>query len=98
LTELWLPGPHGDFVDAMRRRIEAFAEEHGAAVVEVELRDGSTFAVSALEPEPGSGFVTLVPHGDEPREIVVPVISLARITLSGTSEAHPLGFAVPPAG
>jgi hypothetical protein len=98
LTELWLPGPYGDFVDAMRRRIAAFAAEHGAAVVEVELRDGSTFAVSALEPEPGAGFLTLVPHGDEPREIVVPLVSLARITLSAGDEEHPLGFAVTGAG
>jgi hypothetical protein len=61
MSELWLPGRHDDFVDSLQRQIAGFAERHGAAVVEVELRDGSTFAIAALSSEPGGGFVTLVP-------------------------------------
>jgi hypothetical protein len=96
VSELWLPGPHDEFVSAVQRRIARFAEEHGAALVEVELRDGAAFTVSAISAEPGDGFVTLVPHGDEPREVIVPLVSVARVTLAAAAEEHPLGFSVPP--
>ena len=69
----------------LRNRIEAFAEEHGHAVVEIELRDGSTHVVSSIEPEPGFGFVTLLPHGDEIVELIVPLGAFARITLRPVS-------------
>ena len=76
----------------LRNRIEAFAEQHEQAVVEIELRDGSTHAVASIEPEPGFGFVTLVPHGDENVELIVPLGAFARITLRPVSDEHPLGF------
>jgi hypothetical protein len=94
VTELWLPGRHDDFVNALHRQIARFAGEHGAAVVEVELRDGARLTVSALSAEPGAGFVTLVPHGDESRDVVVPLVAIARVTLAAAAEEHPLGFAV----
>ena len=92
---MWFPGAGApeEFVRRLRSRIERFAEEHGQAVVEIELRDGSTHAVAAIEPEPGHGFVTLVPHGDEPVELIVPLGLFARITLRPASDEHPLGFA-----
>lgn len=94
MSELWVPGIGApeEFVRRLRNKIEAFAEEHGAAVVEIELRDGSTHSVASIEPEPGFGFVTLVPHGGEPHELIVPLGAFARITLRPTSDEHPLGF------
>jgi len=95
MSELWVPGVGApeEFVRRLRNRIEAFAEEHGTAVVEIELRDGSAHAVATIEPEPGFGFVTLVPHGEEDVELIVPLGSFARITLRPRSDEHPLGFA-----
>ncbi len=95
MSELWVPGVGApeEFVRRLRNRIEAFAEEHGAAVVEIELRDGSAHAVATIEPEPGFGFVTLVPHGEEDVELIVPLGAFARITLRPRSDEHPLGFA-----
>ncbi len=92
--QIWFPGAGApeEFVRRLRSRIEAFAETHGNAVVEIELRDGSTVSVASIEPEPGYGFVTLVPHADEPQELIVPFGAFARITLMPASEQHPLGF------
>ena len=41
MSELWIPGVGApeEFVRRLRNRIEAFAEEHGHAAVEIELRD-----------------------------------------------------------
>ena len=96
VTELWLPGPHDDFVAALQRQIARFADEHGAAIVEVELRDGSSLTVAAITAEPGAGFVTLVPFGDEAREVIVPLVAVARVTLAAAEESHPLGFSPAP--
>ena len=96
MSELWTPGMGSpeDFVRRLRGRIEAFAEEHGNAVVEIELHDGSTVAVSAIEPEPGYGFVTLIPHGDVPHELIVSLGAFGRITITPINEQHPLGFSM----
>jgi hypothetical protein len=96
MTELWLPIGDRDVVGGLHRRIAAFVEQHGSVVVEVELRDGSTLTVASLEDEPGGGFLTLVPHGDEPREVIVPLGAIARITLAAASDEHQLGFVLPP--
>jgi hypothetical protein len=96
VSELWLPGPHDSFVEGLHREIERFGAEHGAAVVEVELREGTTVQVSAVSAEPGSGFVSLTAAADEPRVLVVPLVSIVRIELRATDDDHPLGFAVPP--
>jgi len=87
-------GAPEEFVRRLRGRIEAFGEAHGSVVVEVELRDGSLHTVSSVEPEPGFGFVTLVPHGDEPVELIVPLGAFAAIRLRPVSEQYPLGFSV----
>jgi hypothetical protein len=96
VSELWLPGPHDDFVASLQRRIARFTDEHGAAIVEVELRDGSSLTLAAISAEPGGGFVTFVPFGDEPREVIVPLMAVARVTLAAAEESHPLGFSAAP--
>ena len=100
MSDLWLPGASGsvdDLVARVQLRIQAFAERTGKPpVVEVELRDGSTTLLQSLEPEPGLGFVTLVPHGDRgDEELIVPVATVVRITLRRADEREPFGFALP---
>lgn len=96
MSELWLPGvagPQDDFVARLNVRIEQF---HGTAPtqVEVELREGSRAAVEAISPEPGYGFVTIRPQpdGDGAEEWIVPVTSIARITLRTAETEGPFGF------
>ena len=75
-------------------------ERHGKqARVEVELRDGPTVVLRSIEPEPGSGFVTLLPHGEDggDEEWIVPVAAVARITLRSAEEQEPFGFSLPSA-
>jgi hypothetical protein len=104
---LWLPGipagPTEDFVERVRRRIEGFATERGLeeAVVEVELFGGARLNVCGIDPEPGSGFVTLRCSGnpDEAEELIVPVGSIARIELhSMRDEDSRVGFSAPARG
>lgn len=101
MSDLWVPGAPGsvdDLVARMRLRIQSFGERTGAApVVEIELRDGSTAILQSLDAEPGLGFLTLVPHGDDGRdeEWIVPVATVARITLRKAEEREPFGFSLP---
>jgi hypothetical protein len=103
LPELWVPGfagPLDDLIERIHRRIEQFAAEAKVerAVVEVELSDGSRYAVQSLSAEPGYGFVTLRPHAAEgvPDEVIVPVGSIARLELSkAVEERGRLGFSLP---
>jgi len=103
MPELWVPGAAGpsleDFVVRLHKAIESFAARRGwdAAIVEVQLHDGTRFALHSIRPEPGYGFLTLCPYPEEqerpwprdeeadgecpPEEIVVPVGSIVRITL-----------------
>jgi len=103
MPELWVPGAAGpsleDFVVRLHKTIESFAARRGwdAAIVEVQLHDGTRFALHSIRPEPGYGFLTLCPYPEEqerpwprdegadgecpPEEIVVPVGSIVRITL-----------------
>ena len=100
MSELWTPGgaPNADeFVRALHRQIEAWTAQHGSAKVEVELRDGSLLALESISSDPGVGFVTLTPHGDEPQAVIVPVVSIARVAITATSPEHPLGFSLPSA-
>ena len=100
MSELWLPGAAGpldQFVDKLQRQVEAFAREHGlaSAAVEVELADGVTFEVASLSAEPGFRFLTLVPHGEEPEELIVPVGAVRRIAIGRAEERSRLGFSLP---
>ena len=110
MPELWIPGlagPHEDFVQRLHRQIERFAQEREIerASVEVELRDGSRFRLDRVMPEPGYGFITIVPHEqqriqeeDVPAELIVPISLIERVELH---EAHDergrFGFSLPDA-
>ena len=100
MPDLWVPGAAQpsleDFVGRLHAHIDRFAQERGEgeAAVEVELRDGSTFLVLSIMPEPGYGFITLCPHREDgdPEELVVPVGAIAGIRLSRREEHPPFGF------
>jgi hypothetical protein len=97
-----MEGPAEDFVGRLHRAIERFAGEHETEkpFVEVELRDGSRFALESVSPEPGYGFITLkpVPLEDLPDELIVPIAAVARIELSKAGDRpERLGFSVPDA-
>jgi hypothetical protein len=97
MTEVWTPGSAGpvdDLVNRIHLRIEAFTEAHGNTLVEVQLREGPSVVVRSISAEPGSGFLTLCPHGDD-EEWIVPVAALERITLRVAEEREPFGFSLP---
>ncbi|MBA3412182.1 MAG: hypothetical protein H0T09_00675 [Actinobacteria bacterium] len=107
MRDLWVPGatgPHDDFIGRVHRQIARFAHERNLdkAVVEVELRDGTRFRLDSISPEPGYGFVTLVPHpqvdDDEiPSALIVQVASIDRIELfpAGDEPEARFGFSLP---
>jgi hypothetical protein len=94
-----MAGPLEDLVSRIHRRIDAFANEHGLeqAMVEVELADGALLRLASISPEPGYGFLTLVPHGaeSEPQELIVPIAAIRQLTLSRAEAASPIGFSLP---
>jgi hypothetical protein len=104
-STLWLPGaagPFEEFVKRLHRQIEAYAEEAGVAqaFVEVVLMDGSRIVAEAISPEPGFGFLTIVPHpdadGEEPARLIIPIGSIKRIELDRAEEPRArLGFSLP---
>jgi hypothetical protein len=103
MSELWLPGGSSadDFVTRVHQQIARFQERHGVAqaTVELELRDGARYELDELLPEPGYGFVTILPHAEEagePEELIVPLASVARIRLaSADGDAGRFGFTLP---
>ncbi|MGZ8783870.1 MAG: hypothetical protein ACXWZB_10290 [Gaiellaceae bacterium] len=104
MPELWTPGmigPLDDLVARIHRRIESFASEHGLeqAMVEVELADGALLRLASISPDPGYGFLTLVPHTEvaEPQELIVPVAAIRQLTLSRAEPESPIGFSTPAA-
>jgi hypothetical protein len=102
MPELWTPGmigPLDDLVARIHRRIEAFAREHELeqAMVEAELADGALLRLASLSPEPGYGFVTLVPHAEagDPQELIVPLGAIRQLTLRRATAESPVGFSLP---
>jgi hypothetical protein len=108
VPDLWIPGlagPHEEFVQRLLRQIERFAQEREIeqAAVELELRDGSRFRLASVLPEPGFGFVTLVPHEqqrareeDVPAELIVPIGLIERIDVyEAHEERGRFGFSLP---
>lgn len=102
MAELWTPGmigPLDDLVARIHRRIESFAGEHGLeqAMVEVELSDGALIRLASLSPEPGYGFLTLVPHPEDgqPQELIVPLGAIRQLTLRAAESEPPFGFSLP---
>jgi hypothetical protein len=111
MPEVWIPGlagPHEDFVQRLLRQIQRFAQEREIeqASVEVELRDGSRFHLDRVMPEPGYGFITIVPHeqqrageDDVPAELIVPIGLIERIEVHEAHEQRSrFGFSLPEAG
>jgi hypothetical protein len=111
VPELWVPGlagPHEDFVQRLLRHIERFAREREIehAAVEVELRDGSRFRLGGVLPEPGFGFITIVPHeeqrtaeDDVPAEVIVPIGQIERIDVyEARDQRGRFGFSLPDSG
>jgi hypothetical protein len=98
-----------DFVQRLNAKIGEFARRRDwpSANVEVELHDGSTFQLHSISPEPGYGLVTLCPYPEDgspwpgsgdatPEEVIVPVGSIMRITLSRPEDRRSrFGFAPP---
>ena len=104
VPELWVPGAAGpldQLVERLHRRIAEFARKHGLveAAVDVELADGALIPVAAISAEPGFGFVTLCPHGDDPQELVVPIGSVKQIVIGVPEPARArFGFSLPDSG
>lgn len=101
MPDLWIPGAAGpldQLVERLHRRVGEFAGKHGLeeAAVEVELSDGALILVAEISPEPGFGFVTLTPHGDEPQELIVPIGSIRQFVIGPPEPARArFGFSVP---
>ena len=93
-----MAGPVEELVKRIHRRIDAFREQHGVpeVSVSVELVDGSLHRLASLSSEPGFGFVTLCPHGDEgePEELIVPLGAVREIRLGVAEPPQRLGFSI----
>jgi len=91
-----MAGPLEEFVARIHRRIEAFAQAHEVeATVSIELADGSLHRLKSLSPEPGFGFVTMCPHGEEPQELIVPLGMIRQLTIAEAEPERQFGFALP---
>lgn len=104
MPELWVPGAAGpsveDLIQSILKTIERFSGEQGwkQATVEVELHDGALFRLAGISPEPGFGFVTLLPHpepGEKPQAVIVAIGSITRLRIAAPEERAHFGF-VPP--
>jgi hypothetical protein len=97
-----MAGPLDELVQRILRRVEAFKAEHGLeeAEVSVELVDGSLHRLRTLSAEPGFGFVSLCPHGEdgEPMEVIVPLGAIRELRIGAPSHEQPFGFAGSGAG
>jgi hypothetical protein len=103
---IWTPtpeGPHEAFVENLVTAISRFAEQHGvqAPLVEVELMDSARFVLEKIEPEPGSGMVTLhvrAEDDDDVDALIVPLGSIRRFELRKSPEmkVEAFGFNLPP--
>jgi hypothetical protein len=102
---IWTPtpeGPHDAFVERLVKAVADFAEAHGVAtpLVEVELADSARFVLQRLDPEPGSGMVTLHVRAEDEDDVdalIVPLGSIRRIELrkSPQHKLEAFGFNLP---
>ena len=94
-----MAGPLEELVSRIHRRIEGFKETYSVDQVEVsiELFDGSLHRLASISAEPGFGFVTLCPHGDdgEPEELIVPLGAIKELRLSRAEPEQRVGFSIP---
>jgi len=101
VPDLWVPGVEGpldQFVERLHRRIAEFGRAHELAQVsvEVEFSDGALYAVEAIDAEPGFGFVTVRPYGEEPEALIVPLGAIKQIRLAEPEPARQrFGFSLP---
>jgi hypothetical protein len=97
--QAWVPAGGDELVANVHRAIADYITEAGIARawVLVELADGARYALEALLAEPGSGFVTLVPHREDeetPERLIVPLKAISRIELARAEELRErFGFA-----
>ena len=96
--QAWVPAGGDELVANVHQAIADYVAEAGIARawVLVELGDGARYPLEALLAEPGSGFVTLVPHREDeetPERMIIPLKAVSRIELA-RAEAHRerLGF------
>ena len=66
-------------------------------MVEVELADGALLRLATIRPDPGYGFLTLVPHAEhgEPQELIVPIGAIRQLTLRRAEPESAFGFGLP---
>ena len=100
MTDLWTPGAAGPVDQFVERLLRQSREVSDNPYVEIQLADGSRFAVASVSADPGFGFVTLVPHADDDREtpasLVVPLGSIKRIEIDSMDDTKPpFGFTLP---
>ena len=91
-----MAGPLEDLVQRILRRVEAFKEDHALeeAEVSVELVDGSLHRLKTLSSEPGFGFVSFCPHGEdeEPQELIVPLGAIRELRIGAPAHEQVFGF------
>jgi hypothetical protein len=92
-----MAGPLDELVQRILRRVEAFKAAHSLeeAEVSIELVDGSLYRLKTISAEPGFGFVSFCPHGEdgEPEEVIVPLGAIRELRIGGPSHEQALGFA-----
>ena len=101
-THLWTPGAAGpldELIARITRIVGAFAAESELeqAEVRIELADGSRHIVASMTPEPGFGFFSFTPHGEdgeEPRRMIVPIGVVRSIEVSAPDPERSFGFVV----
>jgi hypothetical protein len=90
-------GPLDELVQRILRRVEAFKTEHSLdeAEVTIELVDGSLHRLRTISAEPGFGFVSFCPHGDdgEPEEVIVPLGAIRELRIAAPGPEQAVGFA-----
>jgi hypothetical protein len=97
-VQAWIPSGGDELVANVHRAIADYVTETGIrrAWVLVELADGARYPLETLLAEPGSGFVTLIPHREDdetPERLIVPLKAISRIELArAEAQRERLGF------
>ena len=96
-----MAGPLDELVQRILRRVEAFKAEYSLddAEVSIELVDGSLYRLKTLSAEPGFGFVSFTPHGEDgdPEHVIVPLGAVRELRIAAPEHEHALGFSTQPA-
>jgi hypothetical protein len=92
-----MAGPLDELVKRILRRVDVFKDEHSLQDVEVsiELMDGSLHRLHTMSSEPGFGFVSFRPHGDDAEEVIVPLGAVREIRIGVPGSEQAFGFAGP---